>query len=217
MPRAAGGGGDEGSGDDSQGEEEGDGEPVLQQQVLPAARQEQPPVQPALQGGERQQGREVRGAVEGEEELEPWLRPQIPQPDPGAGREQDTDGWSAIGRVGAWGAMLSEHRVLEEIPEQHKPTWAWGVAQILRKLHTANTEEEINQALMWFCFLPQALLRKNPRGGKAGRGQTARRFNTLAQGDWGGLVEIWEKDREWRRRGRGGRGLEPVRGSRQQN
>ena len=130
--------------------------------------------------------------MEGEEELEPWLRPLIPQPDPGAGRDPDTDGWSAIGRVGAWDAMISEHRVLEEIPEQHKAAWAWGVAFILRKLHVATTEQEINQALMWFCIFPVAMLRKPCRGGRAGRGQVARRLITLSQ-EGGGVIEIWER------------------------
>ena len=177
-------------------------ETALQQ---PANRR-QPAFQPAQPEQQQQEdvrhGREVRGLMEGEEELEGWQNPNIPQPDPEAGREPNTNGWSAIGRVGAWGAMLCEHRVLEEIPDQHKATFVWGVAHILQKLHAANTDLEIDQALEWFCFLPQALLRKPCRGGRAGRGQVARRFNTLSQGDWGGLVEIWERDREKLRRGR---------------
>ena len=53
---------------------------------------------------------------------------------------------------------------------------------------------------MWFCILPVAMLRKPCRGGRAGRGQIARQFNTLSQGDWGGVIKIWERDRERERR-----------------
>ena len=98
--------------------------------------------------------------------------------------------------------MLNEFRLLEEIPEQHKSVWVWGMSEILRRL-----EEDPDCALMWFCFLPQALLRKGNRGGKAGRGQVARRFNTLGKGDWGGLVEMWEKDKQRQKKKREGRGL----------
>ena len=48
------------------------------------------------------------------------IKPVIPPANPEAGREPDTDGWAAIGRVGAWEAMLQEFNMLEEIPEQHK-------------------------------------------------------------------------------------------------
>ena len=49
--------------------------------------------------------------------------------------------------------------------------------------------------MSWFLFLPQALLRKPARGGRAGRKEVARRFNYLTRGDWGTIVEIWEKDK----------------------
>ena len=130
--------------------------------------------------------------MEGEqEEIGTRIRPIIPESDPEAGREPDTDGWNAIGRVGAWRSMLNEFRMIEEVPEQHKRVWVWGFSEVLKRM-----EEDEERALMWFCFLPQALLRKAGRGGKAGRGQVARRFNTLAKEDWGGLVEIWERDVE---------------------
>ena len=54
---------------------------------------------------------------------------------------------------------------------------------------------ELDQALMWLCFLPQALLRKPVRGGRAGRSLVATRFNNLSQGIWGFLVNKWEEEK----------------------
>ena len=68
------------------------------------------------------------------------------------------------------------------------------MSAVLSKVQVAEEGEELNQALMWLMFLPQALLRKPRRGGKAGRGLVAQRFNSLARGDWGKLVELWERD-----------------------
>ena len=61
--------------------------------------------------GLRLPGREVRGLGEGQgEEIGDRIRPVIPEPNPEAGRGLDIDGWTAIARVGAWEAMLSEGR-----------------------------------------------------------------------------------------------------------
>ena len=103
--------------------------------------------------------------MEGEgEEIEARIRPVIPAPDPSAGREPNTDGWAAIGRVGAWGAMLAGVRLLDEVPQQHKPVWVWAAGEVLRRIHSAGSEEDMNHALMWWCFLPQALLRRPSSG-----------------------------------------------------
>ena len=59
----------------------------------------------------------------------------------------------------------------------------------------AVTEVEIIIALSWLLFLPQSLLRRPTRGGRAGRKEVAKRFNHLAQGDWGSVFEQWEKDK----------------------
>ena len=130
----------------------------------------------------------MRGLIDGEGEgIANRIRPIIPPANPEAGRGPDIDGWAAIGRVGAWDAILSEAQLLEEVPEQHKSVWVWAAAEVLRRLHSAENEEETTQALMWWCFLPQALLRKSTnRGGKAGRGVVASRFNTLGHArNWG--------------------------------
>ena len=42
-----------------------------------------------------------------------------------------------------------------------------------------------DRGLMWLSILPQALLRTAKRGGKAGIGLVAHRFNLSAKGDWG--------------------------------
>ena len=179
-------------------------------QQLPAHRQEEQ--QEVEEGGQElpvQEGqvREVRGLGEDEgEDITDRIRPVIPPPNPEAGRGLDIDGWAAIGRVGAWDAMLSEVNLLEAVPEQHKSVWVWAAAEVLRRLQSAGSEEETTQALMWWCFLPQALLRKPSRGGRAGRGIVATRFNTLGQErNWGKIVEMWEVDRERERRNREGR------------
>ena len=192
-------------------------------QLLPAHRMDDETVPVIVEGGQLPAQRmdgglpihgrdgqvwEVRGLVEGEgEDITDRIRPVIPPPNPEAGSGIDIDGWAAIGRVGAWDAMLAEVQLLEAVPEQHKSVWVWAAAEVLRRLHSAGSEEEITQALMWWCFLPQALLRKPPnRGGRAGRGIIAKRFNTLGQvKNWGKIVEMWKLDRERERRRKEGR------------
>ena len=65
----------------------------------------------------------------------------------------------------------------------------------MRRWRTAGTEEEIVLALSWLLFLPQGLLRRPTRGGRAGRNEVASRFNAVTRQDWGTLVEFWEKDK----------------------
>ena len=102
--------------------------------------------QPPAQGTD--QGREVRGLAEGEgEDITDRIRPIIPAPNPEAGRGLDIDGWTAIGRVGAWDAMLLEGQLLDSVPEQHKSVWVWAAAEVLRRLHLAESEEEATLAL----------------------------------------------------------------------
>ena len=131
--------------------------------------------------------RVVRGLEEGEgEDISDRIRPVIPPPDPEAGRGPDIDGWAEIVRVGGWGAMLTEFRLMDEVPEQHKSVWVWAAAEVLRRLHLAKTEDETTLALMWWCFLAQALLRKPSRGKRSGKGLVAKRFNSLGQDKTGG-------------------------------
>ena len=77
--------------------------------------------------------------------------------------------------------------MMEEVPTQHEGAWAWG--EILERINRSeDNSKELDRGLMWLSFLPQALLRKSKRGGRAGRGLVAQRFNLLSNGDWGGLV-----------------------------
>ena len=107
----------------------------------------------------------------------------------------DAEGWCLIDHIGAWQSFLCEFRVLEDVPAQHRSGWTWAWSYVLERILNAGTNLELNRALMWLLFLPQAFLRQPKRGGKLGRGLTAQRFNCLAQGDWGQLVTIWEKDK----------------------
>ena len=85
---------------------------------------------------------------------------------------------------------------MEEIPAQHRETWAHAVDTVLKKLSEAQDEgEDLDPALKWWFFLPQALCRKAGRGGRAGIGQIKKRFNCIVQGDFGELVNLWKHDK----------------------
>ena len=43
-------------------------------------------------------------------------------------------------------------------------------------------------------ILPKVIFRQGRRGGKAGKGLLSQRVNRLVKGDWGGLLELLEKD-----------------------
>ena len=89
---------------------------------------------------------------------------------------------------------MSSFPALQEVPDQHEQAWVETFSKVLRKWREAITELDTILALCWFLFLPQALLRRPTRGGRAGRKEVARRFNSVALGDWGGVVELLEKD-----------------------
>ena len=74
-------------------------------------------------------------------------------------------------------------------------TWVSAWSTMLQRIQAAVSGRELDRALMWLCFLPQALLRQSKRGGKVGRKLVAQRPNSLVNGDWGNLVKLWEKDR----------------------
>ena len=73
---------------------------------------------------------------------------------------------------------------------------------------------------MWLGFLPQALLRKPTRGGRAGRREVAKRFFCINQGDLGSPVTSWYKNSDHYaklRERRQGEGLSRSRDRRQQD
>ena len=101
----------------------------------------------------------------------------------------DVDGWLMIDTLGAWDCVLSRFSAMEEIPSQHKEIWASAVDIVLRRISEAQEEgEELNRALKWWLFLPQALCRQAGRGGRAGMGQIRKRFNCIVEGDFGQLI-----------------------------
>ena len=129
-----------------------------------------------------QQSRVVRGVIVGEQvELEPWLDPEVPSPGP---VYLDADGWSKIDGLGGGDCTLSSFQAMEQVPNSHKEKWGKVVANEVRKILDAPTEEARNRALPWFLILPQALLRKAKRGGRKGQNaaSVARRF------DWRSLL-----------------------------
>ena len=96
---------------------------------------------------------------------------------------EPSPGWEAVDRLGAWQSFLCQFPVLQEVPEQHKGAWAGAWVEVLGRWERAETEEERDLALMWLGFLPQALLRRPTRGGRAGRREVAKRFLCTNQGD----------------------------------
>ena len=126
--------------------------------------------------------------------IEGRCRPHIPQGDPMARRAPDSDGWSFIAKLGAYECFLTCFPSLQEVPNQREEAWADAVAEVLRRRERAISDWETRLALCWWLFLPQALLRRPSRGGRAGRQQVAKRFGCLSRGDWGGLIGLWEQD-----------------------
>ena len=228
-----GGRGDRTPDSDSEEEEEdwqdvGEGEDeevTLAERVAPANQQvevQPPPLPPEAAPGEP--GAPPQGGGEGgvgemeevvlddlpdlhgeEVDLEGRVTPEVPPPRPPPQLEEG-DGWAQIDRVGAWAAMLSSFEAMDEVPSQYHPIWCWAYGEVLRRVQEATPGLQLDRALMWLCFLPQALCRKPKRGGKGGRGLVAKRYNCLARDkDWGEVVRLWEVDTRLEREGRGRR------------
>ena len=164
----------------------------------------QPPVQsvsinPDSQMPVIQEEEELMEGLEDDEGYDSLIEerrmPNIPQPDPTVVRLPDSDGWRMIARLGPSSSFLTSFPVLQDVPEQHHQTWVAALTEVLRRWRAATTDEEVTLALSWLLFLPQGLLRCPSRGGRVGRKEVARRFNSITRGDWGFLVEVWEKDK----------------------
>ena len=141
----------------------------------------------------------VRADGDDEEEFEDITarcRPHIPQGDLNATRTPDSDGWCLIAKLGAYESFLTCFSALQEVPEQHEEAFAEAAAEVLRRKDRAISDLETRLALSWWLFLPKALLRRPTRGGRNGRQQVAKRFACMSRGDWGGLIDLWEKDRK---------------------
>ena len=171
------------------------GGPGLPQQVpAPVAGQQGPGHQDPLQAPARPHEQLVGRRVEEEQmDLQDRLDPIVPGPLPSV--RQDEDGWGEIDRLGVWECALSSFPAIEEIPVQHREAWALAMDKVHRRIWEAEEEgEELDRALKWWFFIPQALCRRAQRGGRAGVGQIKKRFNCVIQGDYGELVRLWLLD-----------------------
>ena len=141
-------------------------------------------------------------------DIQDRFNPEVPGPQPLV--RQDEDGWDEIDQIGAWECALSKFQAIAEVPAQHREAWALAMDKVLRKIwETEDEGEELDRALKWWFFLPQALCRKAQRGGRAGVGQIKQRFNCVVRGDFGSLIKLWLEDvkvigQKERRRAKGG-------------
>ena len=91
------------------------------------------------------------------------VNPTIPAPNPEVAAQVDASGWCKIAQLGS---TLCQFPMLEECPSQHQKTFVSAWEEVLRRVEGAGSEEQLELALMWLLFLPQALLRKPTRGSR---------------------------------------------------
>ena len=143
------------------------------------------------------QGRVVANKINEQGKLDLAGRVNPCVPGPLAQVMQDDEGWGEIDKLSAWECALSTFPAIEEIPAQHREVWALAMNKVHRKIWEAQEEgDDLDRALKWWFFLPQALARKAQRGGRAGVGQIMKRFNAVVKGDFGELVNLWQHDKE---------------------
>ena len=154
-----------------------------------------PPAPAAEDGEEEEEEEDEEMAAMGD--VAARLNPVVPGPRVQVQEEVRGDGWADIDRLGAWDCQLSIFNSMEDVPLQFEAGWSMAFATVLEREAGAQTDLQRERALKWFCFLPQALLRAGAggkRGGRAGKQAVQQRFTALAQGSWGRLVELWERD-----------------------
>ena len=131
----------------------------------------------ASQLGSQREGEDRE--AQGRGSLRDRISPDIPPPRLPPAGDSDIE-WAQIDRIGGWKAIISPFGAIDQIPAQHKAVWAWAWGAILVKVQSAVSDLDLDRALMWFLFLPQALCRNPRRGGVQGRGFINKRFNALA-------------------------------------
>ena len=106
------------------------------------------------------------------------------------------DGFNAIDSIYVWNCALSQFITVSDIPQPFRSKWAHLVDQILQKWEFSSNEDEENQALKAFLFLPQLLLRQTKRAGRRQRGmaELSHRFDLASNEEWETLIEKWRKD-----------------------
>ena len=142
------------------------------------------------------EGPNGRGVGVDEGDIQSRLNPEVPGPVLTGEEIEDDSGWAEIDRVGAVDCALSEFSAMDDVPFHLRALWGRAMETVLRKIQGASNGDELDRALKWFLLLPQAFLRTAPKGGQAGRGLVASRFNALTKDDWGSVFRLWEKDRE---------------------
>ena len=119
------------------------------------------------------------------------------------------DGWDSIDTLSVWECLLSQFTTLETIPSQFKEQWARSYTKVLFKLKNCTDETEKARSLKWWMFLPQALLRKPIRGGRAGIRNIKKRFDCVVNDNYEELIRLWRLDREAAERKKEGRRQKP--------
>lgn len=123
----------------------------------------------------------------------PFLeRPEIPAAKPD--RSSDS-GWPALDHVPIPACATSPFAHLREVPEAHAEGWASAVADVMRYVEEASSEDELVRGLKRMLVLHEVLLRFPPRGGRQGHAHVAHRFDAWVRGDFEQLVRWWETDR----------------------
>ena len=106
------------------------------------------------------------------------------------------DGFEHIDQLSAMECVLSPFQAMDEVPKQYREVFAKAMETILGRVYENQEEgEELSRALKWWFFIPQALLRKPKRGGRAGMGLVKKRFDCIINDNYGELVKIWMLDR----------------------
>ena len=130
------------------------------------------------------------------------INPIMPEPltttmDGYAARDAYADGFAHIDQLSAMDCVLSPFQAMDEVPKQHQEVFASAMEKILTRVWENQAEGiELDRALKWWFFLPQCLLRKATRGGRAGMGLVKKRFDCVINEDYGQLINIWIRDRD---------------------
>ena len=107
------------------------------------------------------------------------------------------DGFEYIDQLSAMECVLSPFQAMDEVPKQHREVFARAMEKILTRVWENQEDgEELDRALKWWFFIPQSLLRKAVRGGRAGMGLVKKRFDCIINDNYGELVNMWMRDRD---------------------
>ena len=127
-------------------------------------------------------------------DLSVWVSPPLPQV---TQAREDADGWSRVDTLEVWDCGLCQFKTLEEVPPAYRVKWTKGLSSILRRILSAQSEEDVSRGLKWFLIAAQLFFREPKRGGKKGQsnGKLAQRFDCLGRDDWGSLLAQLEADK----------------------